>query len=1381
MTTDFDNNGLFTPGASDDATPAGDVARQAIASLGGYTYQVAAAALAWVDLADGAHLYLEVAEDYATAAEQALQAVQVKDTAGSGSVTLNTESVREAIDAFVDLVARNPRRDVSLRYLTTSPLGTERSTADRPARQAGLLYWRKAAAGADVGPLRAILSSENFSSTVRTFVEARDDATLRRDLLQKIHWDCGTADLAGVMRELQERLVVLGRDRFRLPALESQRLADVLALYVLKKSILKNAELRVLTRAELYVAIDAATRLSMPRAQVEAMAQLASGLAGAFGGASGGATAFAADGIGWLISGDELPPSRATISRRALEEKVGKALKAYGAVVLIGGSGLGKSLTARAVARAQNPSFSLVDLRDLDVDETRRRLDFLFGRIGALPTSVFIFEDLNHLEDDGVALSFARVMAALQRRDRVAIVTCYRGPTARALTQIGINAGSALAVPYLSQEETNEVVRASGGEPGTWGAIAHTAGGQGHPQLVHAFVVGMAARGWPASELTAVVMRGLASDDIDATREAARRNIAAQLPKDSRTLLYRLSLVIGRFDRPLALSIGTLPPALSQAGESLDSLVGPWIEAVGRNAFRVSPLAGLSGNETLTGDEQRAVHAHIALQMLSRRKISVSDANMVFGHALAGKSESALVAMTHNVMTSSQETLGLLGEHFFVLRMLRTDQPIYSNNPTLSGMIRLAQFRLTAAAGTGSEIFGVASALLQETNSQVDARFRERFESLVLSSILITVGIADHIPQWMALLRRFRTVVEGDSQLRQLKENMERGPFDLGMGFYGVLFSVGATGISSIERLEAIMRDLGELESDERRMWLKGYEGRDVDFGLFVNGPWSEEHKRDAIEADDAASRYERMAAIAKPWGIRALTLQLHIARVVMLDEYVKDKAAALAALDAAQAELGDDIILDRARAKIHWRADDHAAAFAIWRRIADHVGRESFVERAFAMREAAINAAKTDDWTQAEKWFLDGRTAAAASDLPDMRVMAVGLGADAAAAALKSGSVERALKGLAEALTALPSIDPDASLRAAYCHRVVRHTVLWTQAQIEKRETKIDGEPIGMLPGSCSNPEPPAAVRSLPLGPIDLAWYMLAEAEIASGVDIGLYASLRQRLAKGPVPVLEVSIRNALITKDVETVDAAKFSEHLSGYIDGMGFVQARGKALRASWNVLDPERGELPKFQVNDTTKAQVEALAADAILAFCSSAALSGKSDSFNSLEESLRTKLGGGYLGEGVFKRWRGEPDTLGDLDRVVVDTIKAVRANAHIAPGDTWGIALRLFEKAGHSNFKKLLIPRIAEWFRNAMRRIIAEESFRLSRPMQTVPEVEAVLANRTNDESFVASLLLAAADAVSAPLALAYREQLKKLTSVKPTSDGTSPPSAGAG
>ena len=72
-----------------------------MASLRGYAYQLYASALAWIDLRSGEKLYLEVAEDYAVAAQDGLRAVQVKDT-GSTSVTTNSEGVQEALDAFVE-------------------------------------------------------------------------------------------------------------------------------------------------------------------------------------------------------------------------------------------------------------------------------------------------------------------------------------------------------------------------------------------------------------------------------------------------------------------------------------------------------------------------------------------------------------------------------------------------------------------------------------------------------------------------------------------------------------------------------------------------------------------------------------------------------------------------------------------------------------------------------------------------------------------------------------------------------------------------------------------------------------------------------------------------------------------------------------------------------------------------------------------------------------------------------------------------------------------------------------------------------------------------------------------------------------------------------
>jgi hypothetical protein len=136
----MDTSGGFSTGPRLSDAPQGDVARQAVAALRGYAFQLYGSVLAWLELKDGEDLFLEVAEDYAVVAQDALKAVQAKETLASGAVTLNTAGIKEAINSFVDLSNRNPARTVSLRYFTTSPIGLEKEVADRIEGMAGLKY-----------------------------------------------------------------------------------------------------------------------------------------------------------------------------------------------------------------------------------------------------------------------------------------------------------------------------------------------------------------------------------------------------------------------------------------------------------------------------------------------------------------------------------------------------------------------------------------------------------------------------------------------------------------------------------------------------------------------------------------------------------------------------------------------------------------------------------------------------------------------------------------------------------------------------------------------------------------------------------------------------------------------------------------------------------------------------------------------------------------------------------------------------------------------------------------------------------------------------------------------------------------------------------------
>ncbi|MCO4880124.1 hypothetical protein VOI32_28320 [Paraburkholderia caribensis] len=1340
---------LFTAGHG-GLVPQGDAARQAVDALRGYAFQVTAAALAWLDIDAQGRLFLEVAEDYTVVARGALEAVQVRDTEISGSITLNTAGVRDAIASFVSLRERNPTADVRLRYLTTSEIGTERSIGDRPGGMAGLAYWRKAATGADVAPLRSILESDGFALPVQEFVKARNDEAVRSDLLRRIHWDCGKPDLAALRLEFEERLVLIGRDVFRLPAPEAKRLADVLIYRVLQRSIATRAEDRVLTRSGLYAAVDEATRIFVPRATADLMTLLAPGLANSLLGHQDTGVHVAVSEPRWIIDGSALPSGRRMVPRTAIESGVTDLIRRRGASFIVGASGLGKSSIAQVVARSLADSFVVAEFRGVDAHETRSRLDTLVSRIGALQARTIILDDLNGFNDSLVASSLAILFEALRRRDLAVIVTCYFAPTATSLFHAGLDPDCRIDCPYFTAEETADLVTLYGGDPKLWGRLAHVAGASGHPQLVHAFVSGMGARGWPASAIGESLARGLSSDDVEAVRDAARRALVSALPENARTLLYRLSLATGRFDRAMALAIAHVPAPVTQAGEGLDALIGPWLEITGRRQYRVSPLAAGSGRDALSPLEQTRIHSQIATQLMAGGTINAGDADSILIHAMGGKNAGVLFILSHSILTADERTLTFLADNLLALRLLRTDGPIFPEHARVSGMLRLAQFKILAAARDFERAGACASALFSEAGRQPDDESGRAFRVVAYAVVLGTMSVAQYVDNWLALLQAFEKATNGDELLSRLRHNFEQGS-DRSADVFAVLFTIGTAGLSSVARLERLIGQLDDIDPGRRSHYLLGIKDVVPDWSVFVGGPWTLERQRGVLDAVDAAGRYLRMASTTASWGLRSLTAQCWIARAVMFDEYLNDSGGALDVLDEAVGALGEDVLLSRARARVYWRRQDHSRCLEILREIGDEVARDNPVERANALREAAISAAHCGEWALAETWFLESRQAAAQVELPDMAVMAIGLGTDAAVAALHRGALEQALTGLRDALTALATLDPASSLRALYCHHVVRHAVLWAQSCVERSGIEIDGEPIRVVPGCCSNPEPPQAIAGRPLTPIDVAWYMLAETEMSGGISAGITDRLNVLLVNGPIPPLEISLRTKRLTHDMARMNVSTtFARHLWDYIEARVYATQKKAEIMATFDMRKPARGTVPALPRSDVSLPVVAGLSNDVVLAYCIRAACSHKSEVLADLKATLDTEFGGG-LAQAVLSRVSATPDRprASSSDEALIDEAGWFVRGARPAPEAYCIAGIRFFLYTARSYFRNYLIRTIASWQREAWTRIIVSERFRLSCPERTVPDIAMSLSMADDDEGFLAALLPAVADATS--------------------------------
>jgi hypothetical protein len=195
-----------------------------------------------------------------------------------------------------------------------------------------------------------------------------------------------------------------------------------------------------------------------------------------------------------------------------------------------------------------------------------------------------------------------------------------------------------------------------------------------------------------------------------------------------------------------------------------------------------------------------------------------------------------------------------------------------------------------------------------------------------------------------------------------------------------------------------------------------------------------------------------------------------------------------------------------------------------------------------------------------------------------------------------------------------------------------------------------------------------------------------------------------------------------------------------------------------------LAPPRWEVPALSGANLSNPSVVGVAEDAVVAFGIAAALRGVADPAVELQTNLEAIVGDNYPGKLVVDKWHGVGVPLAPLDEAITDAIILMRTGEHLAPRQLWEVGLRLFERARQGNFRKSLIPLLANWLVEEWRRIVVNETFRLTRPMQTVPAIEASLAEAKKTEAFIASLLLVTAEAVGSPLAAEYERLLRRIS-----------------
>lgn len=1335
------------------SSPEGDPSRQAIASLRGYAYQIYASALAWTELADDEYLYLEVAEDYAIATSNAIKAVQVKDT--TDPVTINNGGVRSAIDAFVDLVDRNPSKRIQLHYLTTAPIGKERSTEDKINGGSTLEYWKQVTNGADVAPLREILGNINLSRKTKEFIEKRNDEDLRRELISCIHWNCGHRSRRELEELLKSSVIRIGHRELRISPEKSVKYIPSIIFRVLKV-ILDESERR-LDKWNLIHHLDQLQKISINEDQLNQLVDET-------------VKKYIGESAIWHHSRPEIivqeadtPLPSFLVYRNELVRSLQSKINKDGVAFISGGSGMGKTTLARLCAREIGATWVIINMRG--VKTVAELLRYATDELKELECRGVILDDLNSIDDQKNRWVLSQFLKKLREQQVLCLITLYKPPLITTIDELGIDSTSSLSVPYLTEAEVGGLVRIAGGEDSKWTKVVYMVAAFGHPQLVMAAILSLKTNGWPKSELNRFLALNMENSDIEAERQAIRKKIAETVPEDAKSLLFRLSLIIGTFTRHMAISLGSVETRIQRPGEQLDRLIGPWIDQIGQSEYRISPLLNDAGKEVLLHDEQIEVHKLVANTITDETPVDITKLDVALTHGLIGKAEIALTKLAHGIIMASHDVTPILADWFITLRSCKTESPIFPENPKLSRELRFAQFILCVEVDDEELILEVWRALNNELEQEENEQERDNIQIHVLLRALLHEKIAGLLPNWIDLILRFDSILSRNKSYNKTITTIEDDETNsVKHTLIGAMFSIQSMGSRDLKSLARIFDMLEVMTKDQRDRIFENLAKTKGVFDITINQAWKAEFDNSIEVQQLIINQYKRFARQAKDWGNRKLAIVCYNAIIIYLDEHINTSDKALELLNEAEFLLGTNPAFVWARARIYFGQKDYSRALPFFKDLIGVYDFEDSIGETYALRDAAICAAKMTDWDTAAVWFMLARDVAASVNWVGIQPMTIGLRADAAIALHKNGDTTRAIRELATSLKELDTIDTDNTIKGAYCQRIIRHAILWLNRETTGKElSTIEGELV-MLPGLCSAPNPKEEIKEMPLGPIELVWYLLVEVEVATGSDAGVETELSSLLPRGKILEMESKLRYLKMVVAIKTIHSKKFIDSLPLYIEArINFHNDKSKSN--SWDPMQPNYAEIPKLSNSQLQNDIVIHYANEAVVAFGLNAVLSDNAVSLSLLTEGWEENLGKNYPGSEVVQTLMSNTSTQNDGFTQLSTKISKLTRQKSLNPDELFETSVLFILFAIRPSFKEVLLGSVCLWIKNSWTLVIQNQRFGLQNPIITIPDIEKALES-TVDVQGVVRLLLAAEFAVSRRYKLnsELRDHLKSLS-----------------
>ena len=1054
----------------------------------GFDYQLWQSVNLWTTLGDDEALFLEAAEDVDRVSGDRVEAGQVKTLARP--ITLRSESVRSAVENFWDLRARNPEREVSLALLTTAARATE---AGRPFDgQAGLDEWDRCRSSlADLTPLRNFLAKLNLGPDLVTFLHTASDDEVRGQLVRPIRWVTGQPD-RDELRDRVARRVILHGDRLGLSP--SQSLAAVDALYAHAWNVVVADAPRQLDRVGFLQTFEEATAVLTPRSAL-APSEHTTGLA------SRPAS---------VLDTDVTPLVAGPVERADLVDAVRERLGRVPALTLTGSSGMGKSTLAALVARSGGEWVRL-DLRGKQEEEADATLVLATQALEDLPLGAsVVVDDLPQASSGRLVRPLAALARTVFDQGGRTLITAQHAPPTQLAEAFGSSDHDAqFEVPALSRDELTTLCGLHGcpeSQAEGWGRVVELRT-SGHPQLAAAHARGLSEKGW-----------GRVSDDdlfgtppsLDRVQREARQRLVAQLPElGASDLAFRLSLYVTPFTTRQALRFAAAAPAILGAGRALDILIGPWIERVDDEHFRVSPLLSKSYEHQINPNDLTRHHADAARSFLEP-SLHPRAINGLLTHGLRGSCDEALRAVFGVLHSAEPELFDVLAEWISWLAYAATGegQKLYPAEATLSLLLRTLQVRVAVAVANSDVVVRALRSATQEAQAiePTGVPFTSEAIQFSLAAQALTVvddpKHIDFVIEQAAVAARIAAggaLSKMDALAKQA--GIKRPEPDAEFGIRSLEEIVGPLMLMlpvRIRSADALTALLDALEADNTfAAALRPHFASNFPLSnSMTDGAWLDRFavfkRGEDVDFGPSVDVLRRTIAYAEARDLDSLNTAARRSLATVLYEHLKERDAAIRILNDGPASRPE---LAEYEAKMLYMGGDPSAAVDLYHEIlpawTSGAGRAN-TPRAYAYQDAIRAAGEADRLDNALAFTAQAIEVADVELKGIQSPLPIGFRADRAFTLYRLGRLPEAVAAYADVLERLD--EAPAQQGFGVLRGRVGHTLVLIEHQI-KRLPDPEGFHTPFV-GLFSKPEPDYIDYEAPAGPV-MIWGRLAHIEL--------------------------------------------------------------------------------------------------------------------------------------------------------------------------------------------------------------------------------------------------------------------------------------------